>query len=105
MAEENRRGCIESLDFCSDQPVFASEAARSAKPATPATGQHGQLKAGTSAGEERLARKTWSRGRARRVARGVRVMTHKCRGSIVAFSTSKSVEPNEEQKEMISSFQ
>ena len=26
------------------------------------------------------------------------VMTHKCRGSIVAFSISKSVEPNEEQK-------
>ena len=33
------------------------------------------------------------------------LMTHKCRGSIVAFSISKSVEPNEEQKEMISSFQ
>ena len=34
-----------------------------------------------------------------------RVMTHKCRGSIVVLSVSKSVEPNEEQKEMISSFQ
>ena len=33
------------------------------------------------------------------------LMTHKCRGSIVVFSISKSVEPNEEQKEMISSFQ
>ena len=33
------------------------------------------------------------------------LMTHKCRGSIVAFSISKSVEPNEEQKERISSFQ
>ena len=33
------------------------------------------------------------------------VMTHKCRGSIVVLSISKSVEPNEEQKEMISSFQ
>ena len=33
------------------------------------------------------------------------LMTHKCRGSIVAFSISKSVEPNEEQKEMTSGFQ
>ena len=33
------------------------------------------------------------------------VMTHKYRGSIVVLSISKSVEPNEEQKEMISSFQ
>ena len=33
------------------------------------------------------------------------VMTHKYRGSIVAFSISNSVEPNKEQKEMISSFQ
>ena len=32
------------------------------------------------------------------------LMAHKYRGSIVAFSISKSVEPNEEQKEMISSF-
>jgi len=32
-------------------------------------------------------------------------MTHKYRGSIVVLSISKSVEPNEEQKEMISSFQ
>ena len=32
-------------------------------------------------------------------------MTHKYIGSIVAFSISKSVEPNEEQKEMISGFQ
>ena len=29
------------------------------------------------------------------------LMTHKCRGSIVAFSISKSVEPNEEQKVLI----
>ena len=29
-------------------------------------------------------------------------MTHKYRGSIVVLSISKSVEPNEEQKEMIS---
>ena len=29
-------------------------------------------------------------------------MTHKCRGSIVILLISKSVEPNEEQKEMIS---
>ena len=29
------------------------------------------------------------------------VMTHKCMGSIVVLSISKSVEPNEEQKEMI----
>ena len=29
--------------------------------------------------------------------------THKCRGSIVAFSISKSVEPNEEQKVLINS--
>ena len=34
----------------------------------------------------------------------VRLMTHKCRGSIVVLSISKSVEPNEEQKEMISGF-
>ena len=33
------------------------------------------------------------------------LMTHKCRGSIVVLSISNSVEPNEEQKEMISSFQ
>ena len=33
------------------------------------------------------------------------MMTHKCRGSIVVLSTSKSVKPNEEQKEMISGFQ
>ena len=33
------------------------------------------------------------------------LMNHKYMGSIVAFSTSKSVEPNKEQKEMISSFQ
>ena len=33
------------------------------------------------------------------------VMTHKYRGSIVVLSISKSVEPNEEQKEMISDFQ
>ena len=32
-------------------------------------------------------------------------MTHKCMGSIVAFSISKSVETNEEQKEMTSGFQ
>ena len=32
-------------------------------------------------------------------------MTHKYRGSIVVLSISKSVEPNEEQKEMISGFQ
>ena len=33
------------------------------------------------------------------------VMTHKYMGSIVAFSVSKSVAPNEEQKEMTSGFQ
>ena len=32
-------------------------------------------------------------------------MTHKYRGPIVVLSVSKSVEPNEEQKEMINSFQ
>ena len=32
------------------------------------------------------------------------VMTHKYRGSIVVLSISKSVKPNEEQKEMISGF-
>ena len=32
-------------------------------------------------------------------------MTHKYRGSIVVLSISKSVEPNEEQKELIGSFQ
>ena len=32
-------------------------------------------------------------------------MTHKYRGSIVVLSISKSVEPNKEQKEMISGFQ
>ena len=37
------------------------------------------------------------------VERGV--ITHKYRGSIVVLSISKSVEPNEEQKEMISGFQ
>ena len=33
------------------------------------------------------------------------LMTHKYMGSIAAFSISKSVEPNEEQKEMTSGFQ
>ena len=33
------------------------------------------------------------------------MMTHKYRGSIVVLSIGKSVEPNEEQKEMISGFQ
>ena len=33
------------------------------------------------------------------------LMTHKYRGSIVVLSISKSVKPNEEQKEMISGFQ
>ena len=33
------------------------------------------------------------------------LMTHKCRGSIIVLSISKSVEPNEERKEMIRSFQ
>uniref|UniRef100_M8BMC5 Cyanohydrin beta-glucosyltransferase n=1 Tax=Aegilops tauschii TaxID=37682 RepID=M8BMC5_AEGTA len=33
------------------------------------------------------------------------LMTHKYRGSIVVLSISKSVEPNEEQKKMISGFQ
>ena len=31
-------------------------------------------------------------------------MTHKYRGSIIVLSINKSVEPNEEQKEMISGF-
>ena len=34
-----------------------------------------------------------------------KVMTHNYRGSIIVLSLSKSVEPNEEQKEMISGFQ
>ena len=33
------------------------------------------------------------------------LMTHKYRGSIVVLSINKSVEPNEEQKEMTSGFQ
>jgi hypothetical protein len=33
------------------------------------------------------------------------MMTHKYRGSIVVLSISKSVEPNEKQKEMTSGFQ
>ena len=33
------------------------------------------------------------------------MMTHKYRGSIIVLSISKGVKPNEEQKEMISSFQ
>ena len=32
-------------------------------------------------------------------------MTHKYRGSIIVLSISKSVEPKEEQKEMINGFQ
>ena len=32
-------------------------------------------------------------------------MTHKCKGSIVVLSISKSVEPNEERKEMTSGFE
>ena len=35
----------------------------------------------------------------------IALMTHKYMGSIVAFLISKSVEPNEEQKEMTSGFQ
>ena len=35
----------------------------------------------------------------------VPLMTHKYKGSIVVLSISKSVKPNKEQKEMISSFQ
>ena len=35
----------------------------------------------------------------------VLLMTHKCRGSIIAFSISKSVEPNEEQKVLINRFE
>ena len=31
-------------------------------------------------------------------------MTHKYRGSIIVLLISKNVEPNEEQKEMISGF-
>ena len=37
--------------------------------------------------------------------RNVGVITHKYRGSIVVHSISKSVEPNEEQKEMTNGFQ
>jgi len=37
--------------------------------------------------------------------RGRLLTTHKYRGSIVVFSISKSVKPNEEQKEMTSGFQ
>ena len=33
------------------------------------------------------------------------LMTQKCRGSIVAFSISKSDEPNEEQKVLITGFE
>ena len=33
------------------------------------------------------------------------VMTHKCRGSIVAFSISRSVDPNKEQKVLTSEFE
>ena len=36
---------------------------------------------------------------------GMCLMTHKYRGSIIVLSISKSDEPNEEQKEMISGFQ
>ena len=32
-------------------------------------------------------------------------MTHKCRGSIVAFSISRSVDSNEEQKVLTSEFE
>ena len=35
----------------------------------------------------------------------VGLMTHNYRGSIVVLSISKSVEPNEEQKEMTRGFQ
>ena len=33
------------------------------------------------------------------------LMTHKCRGSIIVISISKSVEPNEDQKVLTSGFQ
>ena len=36
---------------------------------------------------------------------GKKLMTHKYMGSSVSFWISKSVEPNEEQKEMTSGFQ
>ena len=45
-----------------------------------------------------LRRLAWLGGR-------LGLMSHKCRGTIIVLSISKSVEPNEEQKEMISSFQ
>ena len=37
--------------------------------------------------------------------KGWGLMTHNYRGSIIVLSISKSVEPNEEQKEMINDFQ
>src|SRR3990170_6445244 len=47
--------------------------------------------------QERFTPRQWRQKRA--------LMTHKYRGSIIVLSISKSVEPNEEQKEMTSSFQ
>ena len=46
-----------------------------------------------------------TKGQYGRVSALETMMTHKYRGSIVVLSISKSVEPNEEQKEMISGFQ
>ena len=39
------------------------------------------------------------------IEHGRPLMTHKYRESIIVLSISKSVEPNEEQKEMTSGFQ
>ena len=54
-------------------------------------------------GEASAAAQPATGGRGRR--HDWRLMTHKYRGSIVVLSISKSVEPNGEQKEMISGFQ
>ena len=60
-------------------------------------------------GEASTTAQSATGGRSRRHATLKRpchtVMTHKYRGSIVVLSISKSVEPNEEQKEMRSGFQ
>ena len=57
--------------------------------------------------EEVLQRRTLEREHAP-MLQGLRnraMKTHEYRGSIVVLSISKSVEPNEEQKKMISGFQ
>jgi hypothetical protein len=87
-------------------PVFgvprASGSGATIRPVSPILGQRQP----TDGAQRRIAKK---KGKARQLAAGQGssmqgVMTHKYRGCIVVLSINKSVEPNKEQKVLISSF-